>query len=90
MVNLEVLSVYFNLNENVICIHYNKDIIIHFTNTLLLAKCIANTASKYRIYIASSQRAQGAPPTRLSALEDPTTLPQRTHSALKAVIFNRN
>ena len=51
-----MLSDEIKLNDDIISIHYNKNIMIHFINTSinLLSKCVANIASKYRIYTAPS------------------------------------
>jgi len=72
------MSVKFNLNEDFICIHYNKYILIHFMNSY-----ITKTASKYRIYteslksVFSEWRAHNAS----TCLEDTTASTCSVHKA---------
>ena len=78
----------FNLNED---FHKNKYIIKHLLFLwifVLLSKCIANTASKYRIYTASLPRARDAPTTRPGALARCANAKMR--SCLCACMFKLN
>jgi len=71
----------FNLNKDCICIHFNKDIIIHFMNTYIIIKMFANTVYKQRMYFLFSKRACCAPTARSSrphnvATASPNVMPR--------------
>jgi len=77
-----MLSVLYNLNEDFICIHYDKYIIIFFINTCIIQNVFKTPLSN----IGFTQRFYGAhavrPKRAHGALEDPTAMPHRPHGAL--------